>query len=80
MPRIQPTTELVTTYTLIPRPLLTEVQELLFDPVRNKVRYGARSALINRLLREWVKEKKTEAKELRELDKLERKLKEKLND
>lgn len=38
----------------VPQTLLAKVDLYLFDPVRGGVRYGARSKLITRLLREWV--------------------------
>ena len=38
----------------LPTSLVDEVDLLLFDPVRGKLRYGARSNLIARLLRTWL--------------------------
>lgn len=38
----------------LPGSLVEEVDLLLFDPVRGKLRYGARSRLAASLLRQWV--------------------------
>ncbi len=38
----------------LPTSLVDEVDLLLFDPVRGKLRYGARSILVARLLRTWL--------------------------
>lgn len=40
----------------IPESLAARVEFQIFDPVRGKSKYGARSALINRLLAKWVEE------------------------
>lgn len=37
----------------IPSDLEAEIALLLIDPMRSKIRYGARSKLIERLLRDW---------------------------
>lgn len=42
----------------LPASLLAQVDIHFFDPVTGKPRYGARSALIERLLRKWVREQK----------------------
>jgi len=41
----------------IPTTLLDKIDLLLFDPVRGRVRYGARSKLIQQLLKRWVDER-----------------------
>jgi len=38
----------------LPEKLAAEVDVLLWNPVRGKVKYGARSDLISELLRRWV--------------------------
>lgn len=42
----------------MPSDLAAEVELLLFDPVKEEVTYGARSALIEELLRDWVETKR----------------------
>jgi len=42
----------------MPSDLAAEVELLLFDPVKEEVTYGARSALIEELLRDWVEAKR----------------------
>ena len=56
-----PKVELKRTIILIEAPLLKQVDALLFDPVRNKLTYGARSQLVNELLRMWVLARQEEA-------------------
>lgn len=38
----------------LPLDLAAEVELLLLDPLREKPKYGARNALVERLLREWL--------------------------
>lgn len=38
----------------ISAPLAGHVDFLLFDPIHGKPRYGARVALLERLMREWI--------------------------
>jgi len=38
----------------IPSPLAAEIELLLLDPISGRVTYGARSQLIESLLRDWV--------------------------
>lgn len=40
----------------IPESLLIEVKTLLLDPKTGRVKYGAMSSLVERLLREWIRE------------------------
>ncbi len=40
--------------------LAAEVELLLLDPLRAKVRYGSRGELIESLLAEWIQERKLE--------------------
>lgn len=42
----------------IPVDLAAEVELLLKDPVRDKVKYGARGELLTQLLRKWVDEQR----------------------
>ena len=42
----------------IPGSVLTQVEVLLFDPVRAKREYGALSRLTTALYREWIEEQK----------------------
>ena len=42
----------------IPLSLIAEVDLLLWDPVRERIKYGGRSKLIVKLLRSWIDEKK----------------------
>ena len=61
--RAEGSVELKRTPILFEGPLLVEADGYLFDPVRNKLSYGARSKLMNTLLREWVnKERKRRRK------------------
>lgn len=46
----------------IPTSLLVEVDLYLHDPFTGKPRYGARSKLIERLLRGWVAEQRKQLK------------------
>ena len=48
--------KLIDTIVSIPSDVLAEVDLRLWDPLRSKIRYGSRSALIVGLLREWLKE------------------------
>lgn len=41
----------------MPQSLAVQVEELIMDPVKGKPIYGERSALIVRLLEEWVEKK-----------------------
>jgi len=51
----------------LPSSLAAQVEVLLADPVRGKTSYGARTKLITRLLREWLREQgATPDKELEE--------------
>lgn len=45
---------------LIPQDLSAAIDILLWDPVLNKPKYGARSALITELLTEWVARQRPE--------------------
>lgn len=47
--------------TNVPADLLAAVDLILWDPVLQKPKYGARSELITHLLRLWVKEKTNES-------------------
>ena len=42
----------------LPQSLVEEVEELIWYPVRGKVRYGAFSTLVTDLLRGWVAHRK----------------------
>lgn len=42
----------------LPIEVASDLELLLFDPVRGKMHYGVRSHLITDLLREWIEEKK----------------------
>lgn len=42
----------------IPVPLAAEIELRLFDPKTGVVEYGARSALVERLLRQWIEQQK----------------------
>lgn len=42
----------------IPMDLAAEVELLLQDPMREKVKYGARSVLLETLLRGWVNQQR----------------------
>jgi hypothetical protein len=44
----------------LPEDLAAEVSLLLEDPLREKMRYGARGELMESLLRKWVEEKRKE--------------------
>ena len=44
----------------LPIEVASDLELLLYDPVRNKVTYGARSHLITGLLKTWIVEKKNE--------------------
>jgi len=44
----------------IPETLSDTVDLILLDPARNRVTYGAKSALIEHLLTEWVERKQKE--------------------
>ena len=41
----------------LPRSLAERMDLLLLDPVRNRVRYGARSKLMARLVERWLAER-----------------------
>ncbi len=43
----------------LPSSLLNKVELLLYDPVRSKVKYAARSHLVAQLLNEWVEKQLT---------------------
>ena len=43
----------------LPQNLAAEIELLLLDPMREKIRYGARNELLERLLREWILEQRT---------------------
>ena len=47
----------------LPIQVAVDLELLLFDPVRNKIAYGARSHLITDLLKGWIAEKKIEENE-----------------
>lgn len=47
----------------LPSTLLSKVNILLFDPIRGKRHYGGLSALITRLLVNWVKDQQKESKD-----------------
>lgn len=40
----------------IPQPLFIEVKTLLLDPKSGRTKYGAMSSLVERLLREWLRD------------------------
>lgn len=42
----------------LPGSLVDEVEELLHDPVRRNVRYGAFAALVTELLEKWVDDRR----------------------
>lgn len=42
----------------LPVDIAAQIELLLLDPVRQKVKHGARSELIAQLLRDWLKEQK----------------------
>lgn len=44
----------------LPLSLAAEVELLLLDPLREKVKYGARNELIEKLLREWLEKQKVD--------------------
>lgn len=44
----------------LPSSLVLEVENILHDPVRGKIRYGAFAELVTQLLHTWVEERKKE--------------------
>ena len=44
----------------LPETLAAEVELLLLDPMREKVRYGARNELMEKLLRDWLNGQRAE--------------------
>lgn len=44
----------------LPQSLFARLELILHDPIRNKARYGERSALIESLVRDWVEEHEKE--------------------
>ena len=47
----------------IPADIAAQVELLLLDPMRERVRHGARGELIAKLLREWLEKRKAEIAE-----------------
>jgi metal-responsive CopG/Arc/MetJ family transcriptional regulator len=45
----------------LPTSLAAEIELYLFDPVRRKQAFGSRSALVQRLLREWLDKQKPQS-------------------
>lgn len=45
----------------LPSSLAAEVELLLIDPLREKVKYGARNELLEKLLRDWLQKEKEKA-------------------
>lgn len=43
---------------MIPQPLAAQVELLLLDPLLDKPKHGARSELLEQLLREWLEKQK----------------------
>ena len=58
MPRIPKTDRPITWKVNMPESIAAEVELHLFDPVRGNVAYGARSKLIEGLLRAWLDAKR----------------------
>ncbi len=52
----------------VPKHLSDSVEEQLSDPLTGRTRYGAKSKLVAKLLREWMEARKQEDKNLPELD------------
>ena len=48
----------------LPGSIVFEVEEILHDPVRGKVTYGAFGKLVAQLLAEWVEKKRKQKGEL----------------
>lgn len=44
----------------LPKGLMAKVDLVLWDPVRNKPKYAARSKLVARLLEEWLEQSQKE--------------------
>ena len=47
--------------------LAAQIELLLLDPMREKVKYGARGKLIEQLLSEWLEKQKAAMRSVREL-------------
>lgn len=45
----------------LPATVASQVELLLFDPLREKIRHGARNELVEQLLREWLEKQKVSA-------------------
>lgn len=52
----------------IPASLAAKVELALYDPVFGKIRYGARAELIQRLLAQWLEERRPQRAEERTND------------
>ncbi|MFQ5741953.1 MAG: hypothetical protein ACE5HV_00010 [Acidobacteriota bacterium] len=50
----------------LPSSLVAKVDLLLWDPVRNRPKYAARSTLVSRLLKEWTEEQQEEENDERQ--------------
>lgn len=54
MPRPRRPDTSVRLHIVLPQSLFARLELILHDPIRNKARYGERSALIETLIRDWV--------------------------
>lgn len=43
----------------LPQSLAAQIELLLLDPMREKVKYGARNELLEQLLRDWFERQRT---------------------
>ena len=43
----------------LPETIAAEVELLLLDPLRDRVKYGARNELVEKLLRKWLEDQRT---------------------
>lgn len=60
MPRHKRPDAPVRLHITLPQSLLARLELILHDPIRNKARYGERSAIIEGLVREWIEEREKE--------------------
>lgn len=50
----------------LPKRMVADLDNLLYDPVRGKPRYGGRSKIIRRLLQNWMVKEKLRRAEIQE--------------
>lgn len=50
----------------LPTSIAAQVELLLLDPMRERVKYGARNELVEKLLRSWLEEQKVSQAETAE--------------